>query len=196
MRNILIVLLSVVQFVSCDSGTVNKNTESVQKNDTSLLSFFIINKDSAHVVNYRFKKLPGDGQGFSFNYTNESDSFALLLDTSKGTYSGKFERGEVVNLNLEGVKSYTINGSSFKVLKFVGDKNVTDGAFSLFLSPDFGLLVSKSNTWRTAKIICPDKSSSNYIQLSILLYRVQTDEEFFPNPVPAIDKNIKTPRVE
>jgi hypothetical protein len=196
MRNILIVLLSVVQFVSCDSGTVNKNAESVQKNDTSLLSFSIINKDSAHEVNYRFKKLPGDGQGFSFNYANESDSFALLLDTSKGTYSGKFERGEVVNLDLEGVKSYTINGSSFKILKFVGDKNVTDGAFSLFVSPDFGLLISKSNTWRTAKVICPAKSNSNYIQLSVLLYRVQTDEEFFPNPVPAIDKNIKTPRVE
>jgi hypothetical protein len=196
MRNILIVLLSVVQFVSCNTGTENRNTGSVQKNDTLLLSFSVINKDSAHVVNYRFEKLPGDGQGFSFNYANESDSFTLLLDTSKGNYSGKFGGGGVVNLDLEGAKFYTINGSSFKVLKLVGDKNMTDGAFSIFLSPDFGLLVSKSNTWRTAKVICPNKSGSNYVQLSVLLYRVQTDEEFFPNPVPAIDKNIKPPRVE
>jgi hypothetical protein len=76
----------------------------------------------------------------------------------------------MTSLELEKTNYYTINGTDYKILKLVGDKNVTDGAFSLFLSPDFGLLISKSNTWRAAKVRYPDKDNT----LMALLYRVQT----------------------
>jgi hypothetical protein len=195
MRNILTGILLCAMLASCSSGTENKNTVSVERTDTLQLSFSVIDKDSAHVVNYRFERKAGEGKGFSFNYANEADSFTLFLDTSKGIYGGKFGKGGTVSLDLEGMKYYTINRGDFKVLKLTGDKNVTDGAFSIFLSPDFGLLVSKSNTWRTAKVMCPDKSNNNYVQLSALLYRVQTDY-FFKNPVTDLNKKIIPPKVE
>jgi hypothetical protein len=196
MRNILIGFLSSAMLISCSTDTENKSKVSAERADT-LLSFSIITKDSAHLVNYRFERKSIQDKGFSFKYLNASDSFTLFLDTSKGgVYSGKFGRGGAVNLDLEKIKYYAINGDSFNVLKLVGDKNVTDGAFSIFVSPVFGLLVSKSNNWRVAKIICPDNSNTNYVQLSTLLFRMQTDDDFFTNPVPDIDKKITPPKFE
>jgi hypothetical protein len=71
-------LLSVMS-ISCVIDGVNDDKVSAGKKDT--VSFSVTNKNSVHVVNYRFEKLPGNGQEFSFNYANESDSFAFLLDT-------------------------------------------------------------------------------------------------------------------
>lgn len=64
-------------YICCVNDVVNDDKVSAEKENTVLL-FSVINKDSAHVVGYRFEKLPGDGQGFSFNYANGSDSFTFL----------------------------------------------------------------------------------------------------------------------
>lgn len=181
----------MVQLISCDTSTVNKEGMPAASTDTSL-SFSVIYKDSARVVDYQYKKEPVKDKGLVFRYSNSADSFTLFLDTLRGAYTGKFGNGKIANLDLENTSYYTINGADYKILKLIGDKDVTDGAFSLFLSPEFGLLISKSNTWRAAKVRCPDKDNT----LMALLYRVQTDSGFFTNPVPALDKNLKTPKVE
>ncbi|MFI5124074.1 MAG: hypothetical protein ACHQDF_02040 [Chitinophagales bacterium] len=195
MHKTLIGLLLLVLFVACDTITNNEDKEPAEGMDT-LRSFVIIKKDSAHVINYRFKNKTDRNGGFSFIYANEADSFSLFLDTSKGTSSGRFGGGGMLNLDLEKAKYYDINGRSFKVFKLIEDKNVTDGSFSIFLTPDFGLLVSKPSTWRMAKVICPDKNNSNYVYQLALLYRIQTDEDFFENLIPNIDKKMKIPKVE
>jgi hypothetical protein len=195
----LIIILFFVLLISCSTNTGNKNLTPVETTlDNISSSFAVINKDSTHIVNYRVKKSRRyQDKGFSFNYENETDSFTLNLDTSNGIYSGKFGESKIVHLDFAKANYYTINGKIFKVLKLIGDRNETDGEFSLFLNPDFGLLISKSNTWRTAKVICPEKSDSSYAQLSVLLYRVQTDEDFFANPpVPALGKKITPPKFE
>lgn len=115
--------------------------------------------------------------------SNKADSFTLFLDTSEGVYAGKFGNGGMTNLELEKMNYYTVNGTNYKILKLIGNKDLSDGVFSLFLSPDFGLIISKSNTWRAAKVRCPGKDNA----LMALLYRVQTDSEFFTSPVPALD---------
>jgi hypothetical protein len=191
MRNILIAVILMVQLNSCDTATVNKGNIPAASTDTSL-SFSAIDKDSARVVDYRYKKESMKDKGLAFHYSNNADSFTLYLDTSRGVYTGKFGNGGITNLDLEKTSYYAVNGTDYRILKLIGDKEVADGAFSLFLSPDFGLLISKSNTWRAAKVRCPDKDNT----LMALLYRVQTDSEFFSNPVPAPDKKIKTPKVE
>lgn len=191
MRNILIAVILIVQFISCDTATVNKDNMPAASTDTSL-SFSVIDKDSARVVDYRYKKEPVKDKGLAFHYSDNADSFTLYLDTSRGVYTGKFGNGGITNLDLEKTSYYTVNGTDYRILKLIGDKDVTDGTFSLFLSPNFGLLISKSNTWRAAKVRCPDKDNT----LMALLYRVQTDSGFFANPVPALDKKIKTPKVE
>ena len=191
MRNILIAIVFVVQLVSCDTGTVKKDDMPTPSTDTSL-SFSVIDKDTARIADYRYKKEALKDMGLAFHYSNKADSFTLFLDTTKGVYTGKFGSGGMTNLELEKMNYYTVNGTDYKILKLIGDKDVTDGAFSLFLSPDFGLLISKPNTWRAAKVRCPDKDNT----LMALLYRVQTDNAFFTSPVPALDNKIKTPKVE
>jgi len=190
MRNILIAATLMVQLISCDTVTVNKDNMPVASADTSL-SFSVIDKDSARIADYRYKKEPVKGMGIAFYYSDKADSFTLFLDTSRGVYTGKFGNG-MTNLELEKISYYTVNGTEYSILKLIGDKDVTDGSFSLFVSPDFGLLISKSNTWRAAKVRCSDKDNT----LMALLYRVQTDSGFFTSPVPALDKKIKTPKVE
>jgi hypothetical protein len=188
---VLIAVVLMVQLVSCDTGTVKKDDMPAASTDTSLF-FSVIDKDSARIADYQYKKEPVKDMGLAFHYSNKADSFTLFIDTSKGVYTGKFGSGGMTSLELEKTNYYTVNGTDYKILKLAGDKDVTDGAFSLFLSPDFGLLISKSNTWRAAKVRCPDKDTT----LMALLYRVQTDSEFFTNPVPALDNKIKTPKVE
>jgi hypothetical protein len=191
MRNILIAVVLTVQFTSCETATVNKDNVLAASTDTSL-SFSVIDKDSARITDYRYKKEPVKDMGLAFHYSNKADSFTLFLDTSRGVYTGKFGNGGMTILELEKMSNYTVNGTDYRILKLIGDKDVTDGAFSLFLSPDFGLLISKSNTWRSAKVRCPDKDNT----LMALLYRVQTDSGYFTNPLPALDKKLKTPKVE
>ncbi len=191
MRNILIAVVLMAQFISCDTATVNKENMPSTSTDTSL-SFSVLDKDSARIAEYRYKKEQVKDMGLAFHYSNKADSFTLFLDTSKGMYSGKFGNGGMTNLELEKMSHYTVNGTDYRILKLIGDKDVTDGEFSIFLSPDFGLLISKSNTWRAAKVRCPDNDNI----LMALLYRVQTDSGFFKSPVPPLDKNIKTPKVE
>ena len=87
---------------------------------------------------------------------------------------------------------YTINKKDYKVLKLIGDKKVADGAFSLFVNPELGLLLNKSNTWRAAKVLCPDKDD---VLLTALLYRIQTDQDFFYDSIPDIQK-FTTPKVK
>jgi hypothetical protein len=191
MRNTLIAVVLMVQLISCETATVNKENMPAAVIDTSL-SFSVIDKDSARITEYRYKKEQVKDMGLAFHYSNRADSFTLFLDTSRGVYSGKFSNGGITNLELERMNYYTVNGTDYRILKLLGDKDVTDGAFSIFLSPDFGLLISKSNTWRAAKVRCPDKDNT----LMALLYRIQTDSGFFTSPVPVLDKKIKTPKVE
>ena len=181
----------MVQLISCDTATISKDNMPAASTDTSL-SFSVIDRESAHIVDYRYKKESVKDKGLAFHYSNNTDTFTLFLDTSRGVFSGKFGSGEMTSLELEKMSHYTVNGADYRILKLIGDKDVRDGEFSLFLSLDFGLLISKSNTWRAAKVRCPDKDNT----LMALLYRVQTDTGFFTSPVPPLDKNIKTPKVE
>jgi hypothetical protein len=190
MRNILIAVV-LMQLISCDTAPVNGDKAPPASTDTTL-SFSVIDKDSARIVDYQYKKERMKDMVLTFHYSDKADSFTLFLDTSKGVYTGKFGDGRETNLELEKMSYYTVNRTDYKILKLIGDKDVTDGAFSLFLSPDFGLLINKSNTWRAAKVRCAGKDNI----LMALLYRVQTDSGFFTNPVPALDKKIKTPKVE
>lgn len=194
MHNRLIGGLFII-LISCNPNTENKKIKSVAGTDT-LASFVVIDRDSVHEISYQFKKISGQHKGLSFNYKSESDSFILFLDTSKNYYRAKFGSGVIADLDLEKTNYYTINGNNFKVLKLIGNKDVADGEFSIFLSPDFGMLVNKSNTWRTAKVICPDKSDNEYIQLSALLYKIEIDRNFFENPVPILNKKIIPPKFE
>lgn len=144
------------------------------------VAFLHIDKDRAVTVDYRVEKEVTADHGLVFSYTNPADSIRLFIDTSRALYSGRWGIGGQGNLGLEKIGFYTVNGIDYKVLKLSGDKDVTDGSFSIFLSPDLGLLITRSDTWRNAMVRMPGKDTV----LAALLYLVQTDTAFYGNAVP------------
>lgn len=195
MRHIAIRVLIFVVFVSC-KNTIEKNTtQSIEKKD-SLISFFIIRKDSVNQSSYQFEKKTLPGNILSYKYINKKDKFSIFWDTAKNIYRGKFDENDTIIFDVREVKYYTINGNDFKVQKLIGNKNVTDGSFSVFFNPDFGVLLTKSDTWRAAKFMFVDTSDKKYLELTALFYRIQSDENFFSNLAPSINKNMTPPKFE
>jgi hypothetical protein len=198
MRNLLIISSCLILFGSCkeqENGKGNQQESATQKTDT-LKSFSVIEKDSAYLITFRlYRQSLSDGI-IAFNYSDGSNDFVLWCDTAKKIYKGVFTKADTITLDLEAEKFYTVNGKDFKLLKLVRDKGVTDGEISYFFSIDIGLLVSKSNTWRIGKILNPDKSRNDYVQLTALLYKVLTDEEMFKNPIPESKIKFTPPKVE
>lgn len=79
---VLIAVVLMVQFASCDAATVNKDSMPTAHADTSLL-FSIIDRDSARIVDYRYKKVLVKDMGLAFHYSNKADSFTLFLDKAR-----------------------------------------------------------------------------------------------------------------
>jgi len=179
--------------IAFGSGSNRNNaiaSELLPTPDT-IRSFCIIRKDSVRASEYHFEKKLLKNGVILFNYISKEDTFSVSCDTLNNEYKAKFG-GNTVTLDAEKTRFYTISRKDYKVLKLVGDKDVTDGAFSLFVNPELGLLLSKSNTWRAAKILCLDKDN---VLLTALLYRIQTDQDFFYDSIPNIQK-FTAPKVE
>lgn len=193
MRNIVVILFGILFLVaSCNED----NQQGVSVRPVGLTkSFSIIIKDSSSLMNYQFKKDYLHSGGIVFSYRSDGDSFDLLCDTSRKLYRAVFDK-DTVNLDLEAEKTYIVNGYPFHLIKAVRDKGVTDGEVSYFLESNYGLLISRSNTWRNARIINPEGAGKNYVELTALLYRILTDEDVFKNPVPDSGLNFTVPRVE
>lgn len=191
--NLLICLL----LISCGSSHNESKVTLLGVNNglDTMRSFSVIKKDSARINHYRFEKKLLENGVIIFNYTGKEDAFSLSCDTLANKYKEEFVGSDTSALEVEKAQYYTIYGNDYKVLKLIGAKNVTDGAFSVFINSEFGLLLNKSNTWRSAKIVCPDKDSPNYAALTTLLYRIQTDHDFFYDSIPDV-KKFTTPEVE
>lgn len=73
----------------------------------------------------------------------------LLNSTNKaGNKYISFE-GDTLNLLLEEKADYLINGVSHPVYKYLLNPEVIDGATQHFWSPEFGMLLTKSSTWKS-----------------------------------------------
>jgi hypothetical protein len=195
MPHIAIRLLIFVVLVSC-KNTIEKNTIQSSAKKDSIISFCIIRKDSINQSSYRFEKTPLPSNVLSYKYINEKDKFSIFWDTTRNIYRGKFDENDTVIFDVREVKYYTINGNDVKVQKLVGNKNVTDGSFSVFFSPAFGVLLTNSDTWRAARFMCVDQSDKKYIEITGLLYRIQSDEDFFSKSNSNNDKKMKPPKFE
>lgn len=194
-RNILIKLLFCAVLIACKNNNVNDKV-AMFKTREDTISFCIVEKDSVRLNNYLFKNKNNQQTFSSFEYKSDKDQFSIFCDTSKKIYKGVFDKNDTIALDIEKTKFYTINGNVFRIEKLIGNKNVQDGSFSVFISPDFGLLLSRSNTWRTAKVICPDRNNINYIVLISLLYKIETDNDFYSNSIPDINLKFTPPKFE
>ncbi len=194
----LIVSFCCILFYSCQDKKNNDEPQVLmtQKND-SLISYSAIEKDSAYFVNYEFNKQINSVGIATYVYnSNDERGFIIVCDTANNNFKLVINKKDTAILSFESDRFYTVNGKDYKVLKLVSDKGVTDGEVSYFLNIDFGLLLSKSNTWRIGKILNPEKGNSEYLQLTALLYKVLTEEEFLKNPIPKTIMKFTPPKVE
>lgn len=189
MKHLIVAGLLFTIFFSCKQEKSKDNKqESVSLKTDSVKSFSIIEKDSAYILSYKISKQNLPDGTIVFSYRNDRESFAFLYDTANRVYKSVFNKADTVTLDLEVEKFYSVNGKDFKLLKLIGNKNVTDGGIWYFFNPEIGLLISQSNTWRMGKILNPDKNSIDYVQIVALLYKVLTDEGMFTPPLPKIKK--------
>lgn len=196
MKHLIIAGLFFATCFSCKQE-INKGhkLEGMSPEIDSLKSFSVIEKDSAYVVTYKSSKQNLLNGIIVFSYSNGKEVFAFLYDTANRVYKGVFNRVDTITLDLEVEKFYSVNGKDFKLQKLIGNKNVTDGGMCFFFSPEFGLLISQSNTWRFGKILNPEKNSVDYVQITALLYKILTDESMFAPPLPKI-KKFTSPKFE
>lgn len=194
----LIIPFCFIFFYSCQE---NKSDDKLQKVTThqndSVKLFLAIEKDSAYFISYRFNKQVNQSGTVAYTYnSNDARKFIIVCDTASKKFKLIGNEKDTTLLSFEGDRFYTVNGADYKVLKLILDKGVTDGEVSYFFSIDFGLLLSKSNTWRIGKILNPEKSNSKYLQLTALLYKVLTEEDFLKNPIPESKIKFTPPKVE
>ena len=189
MKHLVLVVLFLATLFSCKQDT-NKGykPEIISTEIDSIKSFSVIEKDSAYVLTYKCSKQNLPNGTIVFRYSNEKENFAFLYDTANRIYKGVFNRADTITLDLEVLKFYSVNGKDYKLLKLIGNKNVTDGGMLFFFNPDFGLLISQSNTWRFGKIFNPEKNSIDYVQITALIYKILTDESMFAPPLTKIKK--------
>ncbi len=194
----LVILFCCIIFCSCQNkGNDGAQAKAVNEND-SLKLFSAIIKDSAYFIRYQFSKRVNANGIIDYVYNSSSEKgFAILCDTASKSFKLITNGRDTSVLSFETDRFYTVNGKDYKVVKLISDKGVTDGEVSYFISPDFGLLLNRSNTWRIGKVLSSEKDNSNEnLQLTALLYKLLTDEEFFKNPIQEPKIKFTPPKVE
>ncbi|RXK80483.1 hypothetical protein [Filimonas effusa] len=159
--------------------------------------FSTIDKDSAYFSSYQFSKKVSETGVVNYAYSSsEAESFIISCDTTSKYFTLLSDGSDTIRLYNGGERDYAINGRVYGVLKLVADKGVTDGEISYFVSIDFGLLLMKSNTWCMGKVLNPEKENTRRLQMTALLYRVMTDEEFLNDAKPESKIKFTSPKFE
>lgn len=193
----LIILFCCIISCSCQNKhNEESQAKAVPEND-SLKLFSAIEKDSVYFIRYQFSKRVNSNGVTDYVYNSKNEKgFVIVCDTASQSCKLITNNKDTSILSFETNRFYTVNGKDYKVVKFISDKGVTDGEASYFISPDFGLLLSRSNTWLIGKILNPEKDNNEYLQLTALLYKILTDEELFKNTIPESKMKFTPPKVE
>ena len=189
-------IISILYIISLFACT-NNSTESVhapkQIEPRDSLTFIHIHKDVAYTQAYKIEHLTGDTD--TYRYTSGKERFSILFDRKSNKWIGAFS-SDITTLYVEQTKHYTINHSDFEVYKLIRDKGVTDGEMSYFFTKSIGLLISKSNTWRSASFLKDNYNTDMDIKIKSLIFEITSDAEFFDNKIPEPGVKFIPPRLE
>ncbi|MBX3257341.1 MAG: hypothetical protein KF862_24665 [Chitinophagaceae bacterium] len=169
--------------ISCETKRVSDKDGSSFKSGKDSVSILLIEKGTSHLANYKVEKSK-TGRVVAFDYNNLRDTFSLFYDSLKENYMGSFGTRDTVHFYTDTTIYYSINSNNYKVVKLTGDKDLTDGSFSVFFSSEFGFLLSRSDTWRSAKVLQPNNESQDYLQIATLLFKIQEDNGIMLNRIP------------
>lgn len=197
MLKLIIPFFFILLFSCKENNSDSKLIKSPTQPNDFVKIFSAIEKDSSYLISYNFNKQVYQNGTISFSYIcNDTQKFIIRCDTANNKFELISNLNDTISLYFESDKFYTVNGSEYKILKLILDKGVTDGEASYFISVDFGLLIIKLNTWREGKILSPEKINNNYLQLTTLLYRVFTEDDFFNKSINESKIIFTPPKVE
>jgi hypothetical protein len=135
-----------------------------------------------------------NGETYVLTYCKEkSNCFSLCLKNDENIKIQKYidQEGVIVDLYLEEVKSFIINNKRYDVFKFVKNPFLKDGSSFYFWTPDFGIVLSKSNSWNSFFYLQSLKGKSPK-DLNDLVFLIFNDRDFYFgwNDSVKIDKDI------
>ncbi len=149
-------------------------------------------------IDFDVEDISIDNKAIDYSEEKENDSIynlkycVLENNTKKSCYSYRLvnsdnakdykyinEDGDISDLYLENSKNYSLNGKSFKIYKFILNSHVTDGKSIHFWSPEFGVLIVKSSTWRSFKQLVNLNNGTKSQEVAALLGIIYNDSSFY-----------------
>jgi hypothetical protein len=180
-------------FLSCHSEFQKSNSRLPISETTEHFTFIKINKDSVFTCSYRVER--NNSHKTVFSYHSEIDTFSFIYDSQRDSWV-YISNKDTSQLLLEQDRIYSINNNDFKVYKVIRDSGSIDGELSYFLNIDFGLLIVKSNTWRSSFFANSTGKKDDDLLLSALLFHTLTDEYFYTNEKRSTDIDFIIPKLE
>lgn len=89
---------------------------------------------------------------YKVEYCDKKGCVKYMLSTnSEGENKYISLEGDTLNLIFEGKSEYLINGKSYPIYKYLLNPLIIDGETQHFWSPQLGILLIKSSTWKSFK---------------------------------------------
>lgn len=139
--------------------------------------FLKVHKESLHIDSFLVSKSTR-GSNSEYTYQNDQYTFVISFDSSyqRFTYREKEEKSKLLTLNRD--TTFTLNDHHFRVFKLLLNTEIQDGGSCYFFSPDIGILVYKSMTWRNSSNLSSQKNGIDPLILSALLMKLYTANDF------------------
>jgi hypothetical protein len=192
MKQIMLIFCLIFVFSCKEKKNIVSNIDRLPNKK----SFINIKKDSAFIKDYVFTKKKLQGNIIVFDYSNVNYDFSLSCDTSKMKFQLVFSNEEPVKLQMNEQKIFIVNGVEYTLYKLTVNKGSIDGEISLFVNPQFGLILSKSNTWDSFEIIELNKENNEHLVLGTLIYKLLNEKGFINTKIPKTKIKFTTPKFE
>lgn len=115
------------------------------------------------------------GNQYNVEYCGKEGCVNYILSTnSEGANKYISLKGDTLSLVFEGKSEYLINGESYPIYKYLLNPLLIDGETQHFWSPELGILLIKSSTWKSFKHLS-ETSQGDTIGLNSLLVVLLND---------------------
>ncbi|NIG53329.1 hypothetical protein [Chitinophaga sp. Cy-1792] len=182
MYKLAITLFTVVAFLSCKEPDHKQHNRLIE-NCIQQVRYMIVRKDSVCFENYQVEHRMEADSTTILHYVNGRDSFCISVNKEKGAFRLKYGTDEWKTLVMSDERWYTFNEANINLLRLQADKDVADGSVSFFYCDAYGVVLYRSDTWRNGTRMVADQDGAHFLELTALLYRLETDVDFITNPV-------------
>lgn len=116
------------------------------------------------------KIISGNSYNLKYQSLDKKNSYEYFFvdDTTKHQQKRVNPEGDVDNLLLEDFKIVSINENKYKVYKFSTNSGAIDKTTFIYWSPDLGIVLFKSKTWRSFKKLLSDNPDINSLSKVII----------------------------